>query len=480
MTVVFTDIVGSTDLLSRMGDLRWRETLEAHRALVRRELRRFGGREVDTSGDGFFATFDQPANAVRFALASAEEVHELGLSIRAGIHTSEIEISPSDVAGIGVHTGARIAALAEPDEVLVSATTRDLVAGAGFTFADRGTHPLKGVEGGWHLFAAGAPTAAQVEPVAPAKRRTGFLVASAVLVLVAAIAGVTVALSTRGSGTSPRRSGGHPSTVAVIPAGSGQIESVALSGGSPRAIGEPIPGLASAELSPDGRRFALASGRQIATMNTDGSGLTRLTHEVDGSPTWSPDGTMIAFSRKTQAGRRIMVMSGTGAAQRALTAGTDTDTHPAWSPDGRWIAFSRKTLGSAELWAVRLDGSKHALEARANDDDEEPAWFPGRSIVFVRTVEGRGMVFRLHDTGAPTLLGPVGPSAPDVTDPTWSPDRRWIAFSMRDATGWHVWVMAADGSGARQLTFGRSADRSPSWSSDGATIYFARGSGEPS
>ena len=152
-TVLFTDIVGSSEKASELGDRAWRELLERHHALVRRELVRFRGREVDTAGDGFFASFDGPARAIRSACAIVEHVGELGLEVRAGLHTGECEVVDGKVAGIAVHTGARVAAQAGPGEVLVSSTVRDLVAGSGLRFEDRGAHELKGVPGEWRLFA---------------------------------------------------------------------------------------------------------------------------------------------------------------------------------------------------------------------------------------------------------------------------------------------------------------------------------------
>jgi class 3 adenylate cyclase len=152
-TVLFTDIVGSTERAIALGDRAWRELIERHHALVRRQLTRFRGREVDTAGDGFFASFDGPARAIRCACEVVEGVKELGLDVRAGLHTGECELADGKVAGIAVHTGARVAALASPGEVLVSGTVKDLVAGSGIHFLDRGSHALKGIPGDWKLFA---------------------------------------------------------------------------------------------------------------------------------------------------------------------------------------------------------------------------------------------------------------------------------------------------------------------------------------
>jgi class 3 adenylate cyclase len=152
-TVLFTDIVGSTAKAIELGDRAWRELLERHHALIRRELLRFRGREIDTAGDGFFAAFDGPARAIRCACAIVEGVETLGLDVRAGLHTGECEVADGKVAGIAVHTGARVAATAGPGEVVVSSTVKDLVAGSGIEFADRGPHELKSIPGEWRLFA---------------------------------------------------------------------------------------------------------------------------------------------------------------------------------------------------------------------------------------------------------------------------------------------------------------------------------------
>ena len=152
-TVLFTDIVGSTARAAELGDAEWRELLREHHSRVRRELARFRGRELDTAGDGFFATFDGPARAIRCASAVQDSVRELGLEIRAGLHTGECELLEDKITGIAVSIGARVAAHARPGEVLVSSTVKDLVAGSGLRFVDRGTADLRGVPGTWQLFA---------------------------------------------------------------------------------------------------------------------------------------------------------------------------------------------------------------------------------------------------------------------------------------------------------------------------------------
>jgi class 3 adenylate cyclase len=152
-TVLFTDIVDSTGKLAELGDARWREVLQQHHALVRRQLVRFSGREIDTAGDGFFASFDGPARAIRCASAITQNLGQIGLDVRAGLHTGECEQVEGKIGGIAVHIGARVAAEASAGEVLVSGTVRDLVAGSGIRFRDRSVAELKGIPGEWRLYA---------------------------------------------------------------------------------------------------------------------------------------------------------------------------------------------------------------------------------------------------------------------------------------------------------------------------------------
>jgi len=155
-TVLFTDICGSTKLAAELGDRRWRQTLESHDRITRELVGGYGGKAIKSTGDGFLATFDGPARAVRCATTLGERVGELGIELRAGLHTGEIELMGADVGGMAVHIGARIGALGGPGEVLASSTVRDLVVGSGIEFDERGEHELKGVPGSWRVFAATA------------------------------------------------------------------------------------------------------------------------------------------------------------------------------------------------------------------------------------------------------------------------------------------------------------------------------------
>jgi len=151
-TVLFTDLVGSTERAVALGDRAWRDLVEPHHATIRRLLVRYRGSEVDTAGDGFFATFDGPARGVRCAQAIVDAVNLLGLEVRAGVHTGEVETINDKVGGVAVNIGARIAGVAGPGEVLVSSTVKDLTAGSGVVYEDAGEHELKGIPGAWHIY----------------------------------------------------------------------------------------------------------------------------------------------------------------------------------------------------------------------------------------------------------------------------------------------------------------------------------------
>jgi class 3 adenylate cyclase len=153
-TVLFLDIASSTERAAMLGDTGWRNVLNSYYAIVRKELARFPGKETNTTGDSFLATFDGPARAIRCALAIASAVRQLGIDVRAGVHTGECELMGDNIGGIAVHIGARTMAQAEPGSVLVSGTVKDLVSGSGIDFQDRGVHNLKGIPGEWRLFAA--------------------------------------------------------------------------------------------------------------------------------------------------------------------------------------------------------------------------------------------------------------------------------------------------------------------------------------
>jgi class 3 adenylate cyclase/streptogramin lyase len=214
VTVLFTDIVSSTELAKELGDKRWRELLDHHHAIVRLQLKRFHGREIDTAGDGFFAAFTRPADAIRCASACIRGVREVGVEIRAGIHTGEAEVSGSKLSGMSVHIGARTLGAGRPGEILVTRTVRDVVPGSGIDFVDRGLHQLKGVPGEWHLLSVstidGKPIESPLDAEEaerrrsliqprPLARRRSWQVAVGVLALIALITTLVLLLPTSSS-----------------------------------------------------------------------------------------------------------------------------------------------------------------------------------------------------------------------------------------------------------------------------------------
>jgi class 3 adenylate cyclase len=164
-TILFTDVVSSTERAATLGDARWRALLERHDHITRGQFERYGGRVIKGLGDGFLAAFEGPAKAIRCARAICGEVRPLGIEVRVGVHTGECELRGDDLAGLAVHVGARVGALARPSEVLVSSTVRELVLGSGFEFVERGTHALKGVPGEWRLYAVSADGRKDARPV---------------------------------------------------------------------------------------------------------------------------------------------------------------------------------------------------------------------------------------------------------------------------------------------------------------------------
>ncbi len=239
-TVMFTDIVGSTKLAAEIGDRGWRQLLSRHHGFVRKVLKRYGGREVDTAGDGFFATFDQPARAINCAKELVEGLHRMGIEIRAGVHMGEVEVMGSKVGGIAVHIGSRVMSKAESGEVLVSGTVRDLMSGSDIKFDDRGLQELKGVPAQWHLFAveteiAAPPAEAVLAPEAEEARRLSPAIFVAAAVAVALIAGVVVVVVTRGHGGTAAFKPA-PNTVVRIDPATGRILGGVKVGNQPGSI----------------------------------------------------------------------------------------------------------------------------------------------------------------------------------------------------------------------------------------------------
>ena len=236
-TVLFTDIVGSTELAAQLGDRRWRELLRRHHERMRRALRRYGGREVDTAGDSFFAVFDEPGQAIRCALAMAEAVSPLGLTLRAGLHIGETELIDRKVGGVAVHIAARIMAQANAGEVLVSGTLSELVAGSDLSFEDRGQHELKGVPGSWRIMRVAAPPlsaepAAEPAPRATLARRPVVIGAAAGMLVV--LVGALALLA--GRGPQLQAPSAAPNTVVRLDAASLAVTAAVPVGAGPAAM----------------------------------------------------------------------------------------------------------------------------------------------------------------------------------------------------------------------------------------------------
>jgi YVTN family beta-propeller protein len=241
-TVLFTDIVGSTERAAALGDRGWKDLVARHHAIVRRELRRFHGRELDTAGDGFFATFERPAQAIECATAISDDLRPLDLQIRAGIHMGEAEVMGGKVGGITVHVAARALAQAAPGEILVTNTVREVTAGADVTFNDRGVHRFKGVPGRWHVYAVQwqpravplAPAAAELGIGAGLRRGPRWRVAAVALVAVVLIAATGYALLPRGTVETPLVA--QPDSAVRIDPATGAIEAVVPAGQTPTGI----------------------------------------------------------------------------------------------------------------------------------------------------------------------------------------------------------------------------------------------------
>jgi YVTN family beta-propeller protein len=238
-TVLFTDIVGSTETAARLGDRRWHHVLAVHHRIVRAGLKRFHGREIDTAGDGFFATFDQPSEAIECALTVGRELHAAGIDIRAGVHMGEVDVTGKNVGGIAVHVGARVMSKAGAGEVLVSSTVRDLLTGSDLRFGDRGFQDLKGVEASMHLYAVEPPSMTEDEPLPalahPPEERKRRSPVAWIAITAAALVAIVVAVValTGGGGTTYSPA---PNTVARLDATSGEVLGGVAIGTTPTSI----------------------------------------------------------------------------------------------------------------------------------------------------------------------------------------------------------------------------------------------------
>jgi peptide/nickel transport system substrate-binding protein len=349
--VVFTDIAGSTEMAARLGDEAWKRLLERHLSMVRAALRRFSGREVDTAGDGVYATFESPAQAIAFALHVGEHAEALGIRLRSGVHMGEVELIGGKAGGIAVHIGARIAGLAEPGEVLVSGTVRDLAAGAGIGFHDRGTSQLKGVPGEWALFSARvleAPAALPAERTAPARERMAArlrsrrwrigIVVALIVVLVGSAIGANALLQPR------YLPGVEANSVGRLDAGGNGIVSALQVGNIPDAIafGEGslwVTDTTAGRLS----RIDPANSRIVQTIRVGGSPSALA---VGQGAVWVANGIDGTVSRISPVTNEVISTIDVGNGPSGVAA------------DDRWV------------WVTnRLDGTLSRVDPRGGGDD---------------------------------------------------------------------------------------------------------------
>ena len=472
LAVMFTDIVGSTELATALGDKRWRELLEQHDIAIREQIARFEGREVDTAGDAFFATFGRPIQAVDCALESARAVRRLGLRIRAGIHMGECVVTPDKVRGVTVHIGARVGAKAKGDEVLVSGTVRDTLVGQGLTFEDRGEQTLKGVEGKWRLYAveprvrdneADLPPLIEYEtpkPPAPLWKRPRIVAAvTAFAVLLGAVAYVTL----RGGGLSTV----DADSVAVINAASARIDEAFPVGRRPAGLAATRDGVwvtnsidrTASFVSKDGkterRTGALGTGpgaiaigpSAVWVANLDGQSISRLDPRTGnrivssdvltgnglsaiayaGGAIWvtnAVDGTVWRFDEKTGSktlevaiGPAVRGIAADGSAVwvTSETAGTVTRLDPASGAISRVIQVGNGpgalAIGAGAVWVANaLDGTVSRVDPRSGSVDATIRVGGGPRS----TVVAKGRVFVANETAATVSV--IDPNSNKVVD----------------------------------------------------------------
>jgi hypothetical protein len=404
VTVLFTDIVRSTEIASELGDRRWRDLVRRHHEIVRRALKRYGGRELDTAGDGFFARFDRPADAIRSACQISDEVRDLGMEVRAGLHVGEAEVLEGKVGGIAVNVGARVMGAGSGGEVLVSSTVRDAVAGAGFEFADHGLHRLKGLDGEWRLFEVvaidGVRRSLPLTPeearsrrdftaLAPARGRRDRLVGVGLGVLVLLV--LAVAFLTNAVGEDPPSTSRHaadPSLLAILPE---SLQSTCIRSATPP------PGAAAAvDCSPDEfYSVSYARFRSTDEMQTAFDGFS-----VPADPTQTD------CAREPSA-RHAYTINGVPAGEVACytvegTSISTTDSVIVWT-DTELLVLGRAVRGDAadrtlyDWW--RTETGPWDGDARPPKGDAGPDLLRG---VFRSTTEDRTLLFdegRYEDSG---------------------------------------------------------------------------------
>ena len=366
--VLFTDMVNSTTFAEELGDRRWKALTAQHHSIVRRELKRFGGREIDTAGDGFFATFREPAAAISCACAASEAVRVLGVEIRAGVHFGECEQLGKKLSGITVVVGARIMALGGAGEILVSGTAAELARGASYGLADRGTHELKGVGGEWRVFAVdsidGAPRAQPLDITQAAERRAAIVakqerqrIARPALVAGAAVAALAVAALVFALSRSPQASPPGPDTIARIDAAGERFDAEVSMGA--RAFPEDIVF--------DGSSLWIANvgNRTLVRLDPEGGGDTEVfgTASAPTGVAFADGQVWVTYGFISDPGRAVDVLDPADALLGPADIAVPNGSYPIASGDGAlWIADA---LGST---IVRFD-----LASRLTSSSDLPA-----------------------------------------------------------------------------------------------------------
>jgi YVTN family beta-propeller protein len=431
-TLLFTDICGSTELAAELGDRGWREVLRQHHAFVRRQLKRYRGREVDTAGDGFFATFEQPARAVRCACTLVQGLKEFGITIRAGLHAGEVERMEDRLGGIAVHLGARVAGAAGEGEVLVSSTLRDMLAGSDLRFEDRGLHRLKGVPGEWRLFAVDAASAAETtpppRPLPPAEQggrwtpRRLAVAAAAALLLGGAVAAAVVLL-TGGASANP-----VPGVNSV-----GRIDPE-----TDRFHGHPIPvGATPTNIVADGDTLWVTNYDDKTISKIDSAGHVVATPSIGGTPTgitFADDSVWVAAGLGLQSGAPASVVE-VDAVDNQLSPPIQLSsglTGIAFDGVSIWVANENEDS------LVRIDPKTRSVEDDIPVGQKPEAVAADRGGVWVANTLSR-TVMRLDRNGRRLYTTPLrsGPTALALgADAVWAASRLGATVTRLDrATG---------------------------------------------
>jgi streptogramin lyase len=458
---LFTDIVGSTDMAAELGDLRWRELIRRHHAIVRGELKRFGGREVDTAGDGFFAIFESPGAAIRCACAVTERVRDVGLEIRSGLHGGEVEVDRGKAGGIAVNTAARVMSVGGPGEILVSSSLHDAVAGSTLAFVDHGVHRLKGIEGEWRLFAVtevdGIELARPMDAAEAAKvrfgiepgrsnrqDRTAFVIGGIVAAVV--VAGVVVvALSRDPSETAaPASEPPPPNSVARLDLQTGDVEIV-----NDRVAQNLAPQFDNDDLEIGEGSVWLLRGNALNRIDPTDASATRLV-QTSG---FGVRGIDVGFGALwSVVGELSRINTGTGEIERTYrTGGHDilidgpadvvTGFEYVWvsTVDGRLVRVDPQTdavtrfrvggtperlaAGTDAIWAIdefdgivlRFDPSSETVTHRIELSGGLDAIAAGEGYTWVLDSNGGTLTPLGEEDGEPLSPIDVGPGAEDVT-----------------------------------------------------------------